>query len=228
MEAPITSTHASRTGAIDMSMEGGGNLPPQTPATGSGKIPSLDLSKVPNQQMPGTTTNKSSGRKLLLQSPTAQNARNTMAERIAGNLGKEKQDQTNKRELPNHEFQDFLSVYDDTMWQKIEEEKKAPEPKNTLDTTITDEIKEEDQEGSEASEDEEVKQKVNDDSPRSEINSVIDNTSIGEGDEEGNFMSLDEALESEFDINKVSKLNQRLKDVNRQPRKRNELYPFRL
>ena len=180
--------------------------------------------------MPGSTTNKSSGR-LLLQSPTAQNARNTMAERITQNLGKEKEarDGTNKRELPNHEFQDFLSVYDETMWQKAEEEKKAPEPKNTLDTTITDEIKEEDQEGSEASDDEPLnKTKANDDSPRSEINSVIDNTSIGEGDEEGNFMSLDEALESEFDINKVSKLNQRLKDVNRQPRKRNELYPFRL
>ena len=95
--------------------------------------------------MPGTTTNKSSGR-LLLQSPTAKKALNTMADRIAGNLGKDKQekDGTNKRELPNHEFQDFLSVYDETMWQKAEEEKKAPEPKNTLDTTITDEIKEED------------------------------------------------------------------------------------
>ena len=69
-----------------------------------------------------------------------------MAERIAGNLGKDKQekDGANKRELPNHEFQDFLSVYDETMWQKVEEEKKAPEPKNALDSTITDEIKEED------------------------------------------------------------------------------------
>ena len=146
MEAPITSTNASRTGAIDMSMgEGGGNAVPQTPATGSGKIPSLDLTKAIGQNLPGSTTNKSSGR-LLLQSPTAQNARNTMAERIAGNLGKDKQerDGTNKRELPNSEFQDFLSVYDETMWQKVEEEKKAPEPKNTLDTTITDEIKEED------------------------------------------------------------------------------------
>ena len=55
--------------------------------------------------MPGTTTNKSSGR-LLLQSPTAEKARNTMAERIAGNLGKDYKDKagTNKRELPNHEF----------------------------------------------------------------------------------------------------------------------------
>ena len=55
--------------------------------------------------MPGTTTNKSSGR-LLLQSPTAKKALNTMADRIAGNLGKDKQekDGTNKRELPNHEF----------------------------------------------------------------------------------------------------------------------------
>jgi len=35
-------------------------------------------------------------------------------------------------------------------------------------------------------------------------------------------------LEQEFDINKVSKLDQRLKDVNRQPRKRSDLYPFRL
>ena len=90
-----------------MSMgEKGGNMIPQTPATGSGKIPSLDLSKVPGQQLPGSTTNKSSGR-LLLQSPTVKDARNTMAERIAGNLGKEKQgggDGMNKRELPNHEF----------------------------------------------------------------------------------------------------------------------------
>ena len=47
-DAPITSTNASRPGAIDMSMEGaGGNLPPQTPATG--KIPSLDMSKIPGQ-----------------------------------------------------------------------------------------------------------------------------------------------------------------------------------
>mmetsp|Transcript_43564 Transcript_43564/g.57684 ORF Transcript_43564/g.57684 Transcript_43564/m.57684 type:complete len:145 (+) Transcript_43564:1360-1794(+) len=54
---------------------------------------------------------------------------------------------------------------------------------------------------------------------------------IVEGDDaEENFMSLDEALELEgqFDINKVSKLDQRLKDINRQPRKRNDLYPFRL
>ena len=101
------------------------------------------------------------------------------------------------------------------MWQKIEEEKKAPEPKTTLDSTINDEIKEEEQEGSEASDDEIEKSKLHDDSPRSERNSVIDRDSVGEGDDEGNFMSLDEALESEFDINKVSKLNQRLKDVNR-------------
>ena len=41
---------------------------------------------------------------------------------------------------------------------------------------------------------------------------------IGEGDEnEETFLPLDEALEleSKFDINKVSKLDQRLKDVNR-------------
>lgn len=41
-------------------------------------------------------------------------------------------------------------------------------------------------------------------------------TMVGEGDgDEETFMPLDEALEAEFDINKVSKLDQRLKDINR-------------
>ena len=100
------------------------------------------------------------------------------------------------------------------MWQRPEEEKKKEETKNPLDSAITDEIKEED-EGSDAS-DEEQKNRL--DSPGALSNAASENrfTETGEGDDaEETFMSLDEALSSEFDINKVSKLDQRLKDVNR-------------
>jgi len=65
-----------------------------------------------------------------------------------------KGDVVNKRELPNHEFQDFLSTYDETMWQRPEEEKQEEEAPKHLDNTITDEIKEEEGEGSELSDDE--------------------------------------------------------------------------
>ena len=106
------------------------------------------------------------------------------------------------------------------MWQKEAEKEPEPEKKvgGALDNTITDEIKEEEQEGSEGSDDEAEKTKI--DSPMGSIsnadNSILNNP---EGDDaaEETFMSLDEAIEAEthFDINKVSKLDQRLKDVNR-------------
>ena len=73
-----------------MSTDSGVNMPPQTPAGPAGRmVPSLDMSKVggSNGQPPQSTTNKNSGR-LLLQSPSATQARNMLAERALG--GKEK------------------------------------------------------------------------------------------------------------------------------------------
>ena len=62
---------------------------------------------------------------MLLQSPSAAQARNTLAGVGTGILGADKKgDVVNKRELPNAEFQDFLSTYDETFWQRPEEEKK--------------------------------------------------------------------------------------------------------
>ena len=61
-------------------MEYGSSIP-QTPL--GTKVPSLDMSKVAGmtqQELPQSTTNKSSG-KLLLQSPSAANARNALNER---------------------------------------------------------------------------------------------------------------------------------------------------
>lgn len=145
-------------------------------------------------------------------------------------VGKDNKDGVNKRDLPNEEFKDFLQSYDETMWQRPEDEeqeKTVTEGKNALKNAITDEIKEEEQEGSDASDEEDDKP----DSPGADsmTGSQFNNTMINEGDEgDDTFMPLDEALGMEFDINKVSKLEQRLHDVNRQPRKRNELYPFRL
>ena len=63
-------------------------------------MPSLDMSKVPGvmpMQPPSTTTNKGSGR-LLLQSPSAANARKSIADRMANAV------MESKRELPNSEF----------------------------------------------------------------------------------------------------------------------------
>ena len=93
--------------------------------------------------------------------------------------------------------------------------------------SITDEIKEEDDEQKEGSDDSE------DDSPpaNSVLDSDFDKTVAEEGGEQEDkdeFPSLEEALAEDFDINKVSKLQQRLKDVNQQPRARNALFPFRL
>lgn len=149
-----------------------------------------------------------------MQSPSAANARNALDRAGTGVSPRERQTEVvNKRELPNSEFHDFLATYDETMWQRPEEEKKVEE--KVLDTGITDEIKEE-EELSELSEDEADKDKP-DSPPLSNLGSER-NTMVGEGDEnEETFMPLDEALELEgnFDINKVTRLDQRLKDVNR-------------
>lgn len=81
------------------------------------------MAKVGGQQQPSSTTNKGSGR-LLLQSPSAANARNALERATNMNSGQDKKggDIGNKRELPNSEFQDFLLTYDETMWQHPEEE----------------------------------------------------------------------------------------------------------
>ena len=118
----------------------------------------------------------------------------------------------NKRELPNSEFQDFLQTYDETMWQsKEEEEKKAADiaaPKTTLEAGFIDGIKEEEGEGSGDSDEEVDKTKQDSPGASSMGGSERNLTMVGEGDDnEDTFMPLDEALEAEFDINKVSKLD---------------------
>ena len=112
------------------------------------------------------------------------------------------------------------------MWQKNEAAEKTVEEKRKTRVTITDEIKEE-EEGNSESEDEKEKPLL--DSPNHSSVAGSDKDKQPEGDGlEDTFISLDEALNFDFDINKVTKLDQRLKDINRQPRARNELYPFRL
>jgi len=43
-------------------------------------------------------------------------------ERAIGNTKEKQGDVVNKRELPNAEFQDFLMTYDESMWQRPEED----------------------------------------------------------------------------------------------------------
>lgn len=73
--------------------------------------------------------------------------------------GKDGKDGVNKRDLPNEEFKDFLQSYDETMWQRPEDEEKdkPAEGKTALNNGITDEIKEEVEEGSDASDEEDNK-----------------------------------------------------------------------
>jgi len=108
---------------IDMA---GGVMPPQTPGGLGGKVPALDMAKVVGSgaltiQPPQSTTNKASDR-LLLQSPAAGQARNALMDRAFGNTKEKQGDVVNKRELPNSEFQDFLMTYDESMWQRPEED----------------------------------------------------------------------------------------------------------
>ena len=70
---PGTTTNAGSARNFDMGAEGGANVP-QTPG---GKVPSLDMGRV-NQAQPSSTTNKGSANRLLLQSPSAANARNAL------------------------------------------------------------------------------------------------------------------------------------------------------
>ena len=137
-----------------------------------------------------------------------------MAERSAIGTSKDvNADGVNKRELPNSEFCDFLQTYDETAWQRNqeEEEKKASElkPKSSLENAIINGIKEEEGEGSGDSDDEAEKTKVEDSPVASDMAGSERNlTMVGEGDDtEDTFLSLDEALETDFDINKVSRLD---------------------
>jgi hypothetical protein len=81
-------------------------------------------------------------RKLFLESP--QNINKPTNKLIEAAKTERKEDETMRRELPEDEFKDFLSYYDDTAYHQ--EEKKQPLKKPAfVDTGITDEIKEEDE-----------------------------------------------------------------------------------
>ena len=64
----------------------------------------------------------------------------------------------------------------------------------------------------------------------SALSESVDLSKDSEKDEEEEtaWPTLDEALAKSFDINEVSTLKQRFNDVNRQPRKKAELYPYKL
>ena len=95
------------------------------------------------------------------------------------------------------------------------------------------EIKEED-EGKEGSDSEETKEAQN--KLSEQLSSPLSNDSAfgsnkGEDDQEENdeaWPTLDEALAKDFDINEVSTIKQRFNDVQRQPRKKSDLFPYKL
>ncbi len=109
--------------------------------------------------------------------------------------------------MPPEEFKDFLSTYDETMWQYPDDEKEIAPKKNPLDNAITDEIKEEEREGSDESDDEDEKRPPSPGASSTGAGSNW-NRNIDEGDEnEESFPPLEEALTMDFDINKVSRLD---------------------
>ena len=65
------------------------------------------------------------------------------------------------------------------------------------------------------------------DSPKFSTSSAGNKFDSSEGNEEekDEFPSLDDALAQDFNINEISSLKQRFSDLNRQPRKINQLFP---
>ena len=101
----------------------------------------------------------------------------------------------------------------------------------TLVSGQNEEIKEEDEEkGSDSEEAKEVQEKKSVDLSDMSNDSAYASNKGGDNQEEedGAWPSLDEALAKNFDINEVSTLKQRFNDVNRQPRKKADLYPYKL
>ena len=138
-----------------------------------------------------------------------------LAERSKRGVITDDEEGTNRRDLPDDEFKDFLGTYEDVKWWI---EKKMPvKTKPNLTARETEEIKEED-EGKEGSDSEENKEEKKEGSPLialSHDSAYASNRGGDEEDEDGAWPSLDEALAKEFDINEVSTLKQRFNDVQR-------------
>ena len=138
-----------------------------------------------------------------------------LAERSKRGVITDDEEGTNRRDLPDDEFKDFLGTYEDVKWWI---EKKVPVKTKPTLVTGNEEIKEED-EGKEGSDSEENKEEKKDGqdslSPMSNDSAYASNKGGDEEDEDGAWPSLDEALAKDFDINEVSTLKQRFNDVQR-------------
>ena len=110
----------STTNAVAQNFDMEGKNVPQTPAgTGAAsKVPRLDFGGIPGHEAPQSTTNKStaSGRMPgLISSSKSPNRMAGGAYNTGGLTAAEKAKEL-KREIPQHEFHDFLQTYDETMW----------------------------------------------------------------------------------------------------------------
>jgi len=127
---------------------------------------------------------------------------------------------TNRRDLPEDEFKDFLNTYEEEKWW-VEKEKPKINKSGLPGRSET--IKEEDEnEGSGSEEEKKL------DSELSSMSNDSKYASDKEEEDETVWPSLDEALAKDFDINEVSTLKQRFNDLQRQPRKKTDLYPYKL
>lgn len=135
-------------------MGGPGSLGIMIPQTPKINLPSLDPNKINlddnddgERMAPLSVTHKASQaiqgtmRTLFLQSP--QNANKPTNKLIEAAKPERKEDDTMKRVLPEEELNDFLNKYDETAWYK--KDKISLKKPAIMDTGITDEIKEVDE-----------------------------------------------------------------------------------
>ena len=111
------------------------------------------------------------------------------------------EDDVMRKDLPDEEFRDFLASYDETAW--IEKEKQSSKKIMQADMGITEEIKEEDEEKSSDGSD---KDDFENHSPTESLNQEGKEEKKDGNEDEDVYPSLEEALEMEFDINQVTKL----------------------
>lgn len=147
----------------------------------------------------------SARKSLVSASGAAEKAKMVLSQRHGQGNIIDDEEGTNRRDLPEDEFKDFLNTYEEEKWWV---EKEKPKINKTGLAGGNEAIKEED-EGSGSDDEKKLP------SSMSSMSNDSKYASDKEDEDETVWPSLDEALAKDFDINEVSTLKQRFNDLQR-------------
>lgn len=147
----------------------------------------------------------SARKSLVSASGAAEKAKMVLSQRHGQGNIIDDEEGTNRRELPEDEFKDFLGTYEEEKWW-VEKEKP---PVNKAGLAGGNEAIKEEDEGSGSDDEKKLP------SSMSSMSNDSKYASDKEEEDETVWPSLDEALAKDFDINEVSTLKQRFNDLQR-------------